>query len=74
MTALTSKGNIKELKARFGTKDSEPPDSYSLDRAGTFDHATSSPTYPQSNDKPENAVKTAKRLFKKNKEFFALLE
>ena len=44
-----------------------------------FDHVTSSPRYPQSNDKGENAVKTVKRLFKKcqesgESEYLALLD
>lgn len=44
-----------------------------------FDHVTSSPRYPQSNGKAENAVKTVKRLFTKcresgQSEYLALLD
>ena len=44
-----------------------------------FEHVTSSPRYPQSNGKAENAVKTIKRLFTKCKdsgqsEYLALLD
>ena len=44
-----------------------------------FEHITSSPCYPQSNGKAENAVKTVKRLFTKcrasgQSEYLALLD
>ena len=91
VTALTSKGIIKELKAvfaRYGIPDvlvtDNGPQFASAEfscfaRTWSFDHVTSSPTYPQPNGKAENAVKTVKRLFKKCKasgqsEFLALLD
>ena len=90
VTTLTSKSIIKELKqifARFGIPDvlvtDNGPQFASSEftvftRNWGFEHSTSSPTYPQSNGKAENAVKTIKRLFKKCKEsgqseFLALL-
>ena len=86
----TSKSIIKELKqifARFGIPDvlvtDNGPQFASSEftvftRNWGFEHSTSSSTYPQSNGKAENAVKTIKRLFKKCKEsgqseFLALL-
>ena len=50
-----------------------------LARTWAFDHVTSSPRYPLSKGKAENAVKTVKRLFKKCKdagqsEFSAMLD
>lgn len=51
----------------------------SFARKWGFEHVISSPHYPQSNGKAENAVKTVKRLFSKCKEnsrseFMALLD
>ena len=48
-------------------------------KSWSFNHTTTSPRYPQSNGKAENAVKTVKRLFQKCKEsgvseFQALLD
>ena len=91
ITSITSKSIIKELKAvfaRFGIPEVLVTDNGTqfssaefsvFARTWGFDHVTSSPRYPQSNGKAENAVKTVKRLFKKCKqagqsEFLALLE
>ncbi|XP_015758757.1 PREDICTED: uncharacterized protein K02A2.6-like [Acropora digitifera] len=87
----TTRSIIKELKAvfaRFGIPDTlvtdNEPQFASAEfavfaRAWEFDHVTSSPKYPQFNGKAENAVKTAKSIFKKCKEsgrseFLALLD
>ena len=91
VASVTSRSIIKELKAvfaRFGVPDvlvtDNGPQFSSAEfsvfaRTWDFDHVTSSPKYPQSNGKAENAVKTVKRLFEKCKdsgqsEFLALLD
>ena len=91
LTSLTSRAAIKELKgifARHGIPDvlvtDNGPNFSSAEfsvfaRTWCFDHVTSSPHYPQSNGKSENAVKTVKNLFRKCKapgqsEFLALLD
>ena len=91
VASVTSRSIIKKLKAvfaRFGipevlVSDNGPQFSSAefsvFARTWGFEHVTSSPKYPQSNGKAENAVKTVKRLFKKCKEsgqseFLALLD
>lgn len=88
---ITSAGVIKALKAmfaRYGAPDilisDNGPQFSSAEFAvfakqWGFKHRTSSPNYPQSNGKAENAVKTVKRLFTKcyesgKSEFAALLD
>ena len=78
--SVTTRLLLKELKAvfaRFGIPDTlvtnNGPQFVSAElavfaRTWEFDHVTSSPKYPQSNSKAENAVKTVKSLFKKCKE------
>ena len=90
-TSITSRSIIRELKAvfaRFGIPEVLVTDNGAqfssaefavFARTWGFDHVTSSPRYPQSNGKAENAVKTIKRLFKKCKdagqsEYLALLD
>ena len=78
--SVTTRSIIKELKAGFEWFDI--PDTLVTDngpqfiseevavfaRTWEFDHVISSPRYPQSNGKAENAVKTVKSIFKKCKE------
>ena len=79
---------LKEMFARYGVPDTVVSDNGPQFDSGefsrfanqwNFEHTPSSPRYPQSNGKAENAVKTVKRLFKKCKEagiseFQALLD
>ena len=91
LNILTSRAVIKELKAifaRFGVPDTLVTDNGAQFSSAEFavfattwmfEHKTSSPTYPQSNEKAEKAVQTVKNLFKKCKasgtsEFQALLD
>ena len=91
INSTTSRAIIKELKevfARFGVPDTlvtdNGPQFSSAEfavfaRTWMFEHKTSSPIYPQSNGKAENAVQMVKRLFTKCKasgvsEFQALLD
>ena len=86
-SAAVSKA-LKEILARFGITDELVSDngpqfsSSEFKRFAdtwSFRHTTSSPGYPQSNGKAEQAVQTVKRMFRKCKEtgqseFLALLE
>ena len=79
VTSVTSRSVIKEMKivfARYGIPDTLVTDNgpqFASDefakfaKVRSFEHVTSSPRYPQSNGKAENAVKTVKRLFTKSK-------
>ena len=91
ITNITTRGVCKAFKAmfaRYGVPDVLVTDNgpqfassefSEFAKMWGFDHVTSSPRYPQSNGKGENAVKTVKRLFKKcqesgESEYLALLD
>jgi len=91
ITNLTTQGVTKVLKemfARYGIPDQVMSDNGPQFPSASFKefaaewmfkHVTSSPHYPQSNGKAENAVKTVKRLFSKcrdarKSEYQALLD
>ena len=91
LSSLSSQATIRallEMFARFGSPDvliTDNATNFSSEEFASFaskwnfDHVTSSPGYPQSNGKAENAVQTVKRLFNKCKdagesEFVALLD
>ena len=91
MQAITTQAVVRELKtifARFGIPEALVTDNGpqfaskefgAFAKSWSFNHITTSPRYPQSNSKAENAVKTVKRLFEKCKEsgvseFQALLD
>ena len=91
LTSVTTQSVVRELKtvfSRFGipevlVTDNGPQFSSAefqeFATSWSFDHVTSSPRYPQSNGKAENAVKTVNRLFSKcredgQSEFLALLD
>ena len=72
LQSTTASAVIKVLKimfARYGIPSEvvsdNGPEFAALAKMWDFRHITSSPRYPQSNGKVENAVKTIKRLFSK---------
>ena len=77
ITSVTTRGVCKAFRAmfaRYGIPDVLVTDNGPQFASAEFDnfakawgveHSTSSPRYPQSNGKAENAVKTVKRFFKK---------
>ena len=91
LCSTTTQGVVRDLKtmfARFGipeilVTDNGPQFSSNefqvFAKSWSFNHVTTSPRYPQSNGKAENAVRTVKRLFEKCREtgvseFQALLD
>lgn len=91
LSTKTAKAVIRKVKAHFArhgipdqviSDNGQPFASREFEefaRAYSFEHVTSSPTYPQSNGKAENAVKTAKKLMWKAMEtksdpYMALLD
>ena len=91
LQSTTTRGVSRALKvlfARYGVPDTLVTDNgpqfsstefLTFSKVWGFQHVTSSPRYPQSNGKAENAVKTVKRLFSKcqavgQSEFRALLD
>ena len=91
LCSTTTQAVVRELKtmfARFGIPEilvtgNRPQFSSNecqvFAKSWSFNHVTTSPRYPQSNGKAENAVRTVKRLFEKCKEtgvseFQALLD
>ena len=77
MTTSAVSRTLKTLFSRYGVPDVLMTDNgpqfasaefVSFASKWGFRHVTSSPRYPQSNGRAENAVKTIKRLFKKCKE------
>ena len=91
ISKITTQGVSKGLKimfSRYGipnelVTDNGPQFSFAeftrFSKSWGFNHVTSSPHYPQSNGKAENAVKTVKRLFMKcrdsgQSEYLALLD
>ena len=66
LTSKTAKEVVNKTKANFARHNI--PDQVFFENFAAvygFEHNTSSPNYPQSNGKVENAVKTAKNLMKK---------
>ena len=91
MHTITTKAVVRELKTIFARSgipeilvtDNDPQFAFkefeAFAKSWSFNHTPTSPRYPQSNGKAENAVKTVKRLFQKCKEsgvseFQALLD